>query len=79
MGKTNVPCDNYNGKCHYARDSPKPRVRDAKYFREQMMLVIKDEAGVHLDTKENDFMLMNAYGDDQLEELNALVIMIACI
>ncbi|GKE03531.1 hypothetical protein Tco_1395549, partial [Tanacetum coccineum] len=27
----------------------------------------------------NDFMLMNAYGDDQLEELNALVIMMARI
>nr|GFA26737.1 hypothetical protein [Tanacetum cinerariifolium] len=29
--------------------------------------------------EENDFMLMNAYGDDQLEELNALVIMKARI
>ncbi|GJY90023.1 retrovirus-related pol polyprotein from transposon TNT 1-94 [Tanacetum coccineum] len=31
----------------------------------------KDEAGVNLDAEENDFMLMNEYGDDQLEELNA--------
>ncbi|GJZ78349.1 hypothetical protein Tco_0643021 [Tanacetum coccineum] len=30
-------------------------------------------------TNENDFMLMSAYGDDQLEELNASVIMMACI
>ncbi|GKD64809.1 integrase, catalytic region, zinc finger, CCHC-type containing protein [Tanacetum coccineum] len=78
-GKTNVQCYNCNGKGHYARDYPKPRVRDAKYFREQMLLATKDEAGVNLDTEENDFMLMNAYGDDQLEELNASVIMMAHI
>ncbi|GJZ96369.1 integrase, catalytic region, zinc finger, CCHC-type containing protein [Tanacetum coccineum] len=78
-GKTNIQCYNYNGKGHYARDCPKSRVRDAKYFREQMMLTAKDEAGVNLDTKENDFMLMNAYGDDQLKELNASVITMARI
>ncbi|GJW23522.1 hypothetical protein Tco_0034144 [Tanacetum coccineum] len=54
---------NYNGKGNYARDCPKPRVRDAKYFREQMLLAIKDEAGFNLDAEVNDFMLMNAYGD----------------
>ncbi|GKC52315.1 integrase, catalytic region, zinc finger, CCHC-type containing protein [Tanacetum coccineum] len=63
-GKINVQCYNCNGKGHYARDCPKPRVRDAKYFREQMMLVAKDEVGVNLDTEENDFMLINAYGDN---------------
>ncbi|GJU61830.1 hypothetical protein Tco_1243665 [Tanacetum coccineum] len=57
----------------------KTRVRDAKYFREQMLLIAKDEAGVNLDVEENDFMLMNSYGDDQLEELNASVIMMARI
>ncbi|GKD55537.1 hypothetical protein Tco_1288924, partial [Tanacetum coccineum] len=54
-------------------------VRDAKYFREQMLLATKDEAGVHLDEEENDFMLDNAYGDNTLEELNAAVIMMAHI
>ncbi|GJT94140.1 hypothetical protein Tco_1082985 [Tanacetum coccineum] len=44
-----------------------------------MMLVAKDEVGVNLDTEENNFMLINAYGDNQLEEINALVIMIARI
>ncbi|GJU68971.1 retrovirus-related pol polyprotein from transposon TNT 1-94 [Tanacetum coccineum] len=77
--KTNVQCYNCNGRGHYARDCPKPRVRDAKYFREQMLLATKDEAGVHLDEEENDFMLDNAYGDNTLEELNAAVIMMACI
>nr|GEX58566.1 hypothetical protein [Tanacetum cinerariifolium] len=61
------------------RDFPKPRVRDAKYFREQMLLAIKDEARVNLDKEDNDFMLMNAYGDDQLEEFNASMIMMAYI
>ncbi|GJR19548.1 MAK10-like protein [Tanacetum coccineum] len=74
LGKTNVQCYNCNGKGHYARDYPKPRVCDAKYFKEQMLLAVKDKVGVNLDTKENDFMLMNAYDDDQLEELNASVI-----
>nr|GFA97686.1 hypothetical protein [Tanacetum cinerariifolium] len=44
-----------------------------------MLLAVKDEAGVNLDAKENDFMLMNAYGDDQLEELHTSVIMMARI
>ncbi|GJS92860.1 hypothetical protein Tco_0799828 [Tanacetum coccineum] len=44
-----------------------------------MLLATKDEARVHLDEEENNFMLMNAYGDDMLEELNASMIMMACI
>ncbi|GJW24317.1 retrovirus-related pol polyprotein from transposon TNT 1-94 [Tanacetum coccineum] len=59
LRKTNVQCYKYNGKGHYARECPKPRVGDAKYFREQMLLAAKDEA--------------------VLEELNALVIMMARI
>ncbi|GJZ41703.1 integrase, catalytic region, zinc finger, CCHC-type containing protein [Tanacetum coccineum] len=73
LGKTNVQCYNCNEKGHYARDFPKPRVRNAKCFREQVLLATKDEAGVNLDVEENNSMLMNAYGDDQLEELNASV------
>ncbi|GJS07062.1 retrovirus-related pol polyprotein from transposon TNT 1-94 [Tanacetum coccineum] len=78
-GKTNrnQATNAVNG--HYARDCPKPRVRDAKYFREKMLLATKDEAGVHLDEKENDFMLDNAYEDNALQELNATVIMMAHI
>ncbi|GKG45394.1 retrovirus-related pol polyprotein from transposon TNT 1-94, partial [Tanacetum coccineum] len=43
-GKANVQCYNCNEKGYYARDCQKPRVRDAKYFREQMLLAMKDEA-----------------------------------
>ncbi|GJT33833.1 retrovirus-related pol polyprotein from transposon TNT 1-94, partial [Tanacetum coccineum] len=78
-GKTNVQYYNCNGRGHYARDCPKPRVRDAKYFREHMLLATKDEAGVHLNEEENDFMLDNAYEDNALQELNATVIMMAHI
>ncbi|GJY62328.1 retrovirus-related pol polyprotein from transposon TNT 1-94 [Tanacetum coccineum] len=33
-----VKCYNYGGKGHYARNCPKPRVRDSKYFMEQILL-----------------------------------------
>ncbi|GJS14084.1 retrovirus-related pol polyprotein from transposon TNT 1-94 [Tanacetum coccineum] len=33
-----VQCYNCSGKGHYARNCPKPRVRDSKYFMEQMLL-----------------------------------------
>ncbi|GJV14173.1 integrase, catalytic region, zinc finger, CCHC-type containing protein [Tanacetum coccineum] len=37
-------CYNYGGKGHYTRNCPKPRVRDSKYFMEQMLLAKHDEA-----------------------------------
>ncbi|GJT43697.1 gag-pol polyprotein [Tanacetum coccineum] len=37
-----VQCYNCSGKGHYARNCPKPRVRDSKYFMEQMMEEIKE-------------------------------------
>ncbi|GJT32581.1 retrovirus-related pol polyprotein from transposon TNT 1-94, partial [Tanacetum coccineum] len=43
-----VQCYNYSGKGHYARNCPKQRVRDSKYFMEQMLLEKQDEAGVLL-------------------------------
>nr|GEU56611.1 hypothetical protein [Tanacetum cinerariifolium] len=43
-GKINVQCCNCNGKGYYARDYPKPKIYDAKYSREQMLLATKDEA-----------------------------------
>ncbi|GKE86718.1 retrovirus-related pol polyprotein from transposon TNT 1-94, partial [Tanacetum coccineum] len=50
-----VQCYNYSGKGHYARNCPKPRVCDSKYFMEQMLLAKQDEAGVIL-----------TIGDDQI-------------
>ncbi|GJX94822.1 integrase, catalytic region, zinc finger, CCHC-type containing protein [Tanacetum coccineum] len=42
-----VQCYNYSGKGHYARNCPKPRVRDSKYFMEQMSgHVNKNEQGL---------------------------------
>ncbi|GKE43538.1 hypothetical protein Tco_1470822, partial [Tanacetum coccineum] len=69
----------YGGNGYYDRDFQKPRVRDAKYFREQMLLAIKDEAGSNLKDEENDFMLDNSYEDDTLKEPTAAVIMMARI
>ncbi|GJY71901.1 nucleotide-binding alpha-beta plait domain-containing protein [Tanacetum coccineum] len=57
-GKINVQCYNCNENGHYARECPKPRVCDAKYFRDQMLLALKDEARVHLDEEECLTMLM---------------------
>ncbi|GJU60030.1 hypothetical protein Tco_1237796 [Tanacetum coccineum] len=51
----------------------------ANYFREQMLLAMKDEAGGTLNDEENDFMLDYAYGDETLEEVTAAVIMMAHI
>ncbi|GJZ07206.1 integrase, catalytic region, zinc finger, CCHC-type containing protein [Tanacetum coccineum] len=55
---------------HYVRECQKPKVHDEKYFREQMLLAMNDEAGSNLSNEENDFMLDTSYGDD-LEELTA--------
>ncbi|GJW96072.1 hypothetical protein Tco_0177880 [Tanacetum coccineum] len=58
---------------HYAHECQKPKVCDAKYFREQMLLAMKDEVGSNLSNEENDFMLDTSYGED-LEELLGFLI-----
>ncbi|GJX49735.1 retrovirus-related pol polyprotein from transposon TNT 1-94 [Tanacetum coccineum] len=49
-----VQCYNCSGKGHYARNCPKPRVRDSKYFMEQMYLT---------HTK----IINSTIGDDQID------------
>ncbi|GJW78931.1 hypothetical protein Tco_0140613 [Tanacetum coccineum] len=76
-GRVDIQTKNagYGGNGHYARDCQKPRVRDAKYFREQMLLAMKHEAGSNLNDEENDFMLDNSYGEETMEELTTTVML----
>ncbi|GJS69588.1 integrase, catalytic region, zinc finger, CCHC-type containing protein [Tanacetum coccineum] len=66
-----VQCYNCSGKGHYARNCPKPRVRDSKYFMEQMLLAKQDEAGVILTDEQNDFLFADASRMEEIEELSA--------
>nr|GEV34072.1 hypothetical protein [Tanacetum cinerariifolium] len=66
---------NCNEKGHLARVCPKPRVKDTNFFKEQILSVKKDEAGITLAKEENDFLLADVNGEDELEELNASCIM----
>nr|GEZ06417.1 hypothetical protein [Tanacetum cinerariifolium] len=69
----------YGGNGHYAHDCQKPRVHDAKYFGEQMLLAMRDEARSNLKDEENDFMLDNSYGEETMEELIVAVMLMARI
>nr|GEW03407.1 hypothetical protein [Tanacetum cinerariifolium] len=55
-----VHCYNCSGKGHYDRNCLKPRVRDSKYFMEQMLLAKQDEARVILADEQNDFRFADA-------------------
>nr|GEU69285.1 hypothetical protein [Tanacetum cinerariifolium] len=70
---------NGNNDIHYARDCQKTRVRDAKYFRKQMLSAMKNEAGSNLNNEENDFMLDTSYGEETMEELTVAVMLMAQI
>ncbi|GJW05902.1 hypothetical protein Tco_1568325 [Tanacetum coccineum] len=72
-------CYNYGGKGHYARNYPKPRVRDSKYFMEQMLLAKQDEAGVILTDEQNDFLFADASRMEEIEELSANICLMARI
>ncbi|GJR74931.1 hypothetical protein Tco_0087296 [Tanacetum coccineum] len=76
---TNIRCYNYSAKGHYAHDFPKPKVRDSKYFLEQMLLAKKDEARVILSNEQNDFLLNDATQMEEIEELSVNICMIARI
>ncbi|GKA27790.1 gag-pol polyprotein [Tanacetum coccineum] len=76
---SNVQCYNCNEKGHYARNCPKPRVRDSKYFMEQMLLAKKDEEWVILSKEQNDFLLADTIQMEELEELSSNICMMAII
>ncbi|GJZ18858.1 retrovirus-related pol polyprotein from transposon TNT 1-94 [Tanacetum coccineum] len=74
-----VQCYNCSGKGHYARNCPKPRVRDSKYFMEKMLLAKQDEAGVILTDEQNDFLFADASRMEEIEELSANICLMARI
>ncbi|GJR25283.1 retrovirus-related pol polyprotein from transposon TNT 1-94 [Tanacetum coccineum] len=74
-----VQCYNCSGKGHYARNYPKPRVRDSKYFMEQMLLAKQDEAGVILIDEQNDFLFADASRMEEIEELSANICLMSKI
>ncbi|GJS66092.1 integrase, catalytic region, zinc finger, CCHC-type containing protein [Tanacetum coccineum] len=74
-----VQCYNCSEKGHYARNFPKPRVRDSKYFMEQMLLAKQDEAGVILTDEYNDFLFADASRMEEIEELSANICLMARI
>ncbi|GJT87080.1 retrovirus-related pol polyprotein from transposon TNT 1-94 [Tanacetum coccineum] len=67
----NVQCYNCSEKVHYARNCPKPKVRDSKYFMEQMLLAKQDEAGVTLTDEHTDFLVADATRMEEIKELSA--------
>ncbi|GJT90775.1 retrovirus-related pol polyprotein from transposon TNT 1-94 [Tanacetum coccineum] len=72
-------CYNCGGKGNYARNCPKPRVRDSKYFMEQMLLAKQDEAGGILTDEQNDFLFADASRMEEIEELSANICLMARI
>ncbi|GJU92658.1 integrase, catalytic region, zinc finger, CCHC-type containing protein [Tanacetum coccineum] len=75
----NVQCYNCNEKGHYARNFLKPRVRDSKYFMEQILLAKQDEAGVILTDEQNDFLFADVSRMEEIKELSANICLMARI
>ncbi|GJS76094.1 retrovirus-related pol polyprotein from transposon TNT 1-94 [Tanacetum coccineum] len=55
------------------------RVRDLKYFMEQMLLAKQDEAGVILTDEQNNFLFADASRMEEIEELSANICLMARI
>ncbi|GJS12070.1 hypothetical protein Tco_0368866 [Tanacetum coccineum] len=64
---------------YYARNCPKPKLLDSKYFMEQMLLAKQDEAGVTLTDEHNDFLIADATRMEEIEELSANICLMARI
>nr|GEX57921.1 hypothetical protein [Tanacetum cinerariifolium] len=69
----------HSGKGHYARNFPKPRVRDSKYYMEQMLLAKQEKAGVILTNEQNDFLFADASRMEEIEDLSANICLMAII
>nr|GEZ37045.1 hypothetical protein [Tanacetum cinerariifolium] len=74
-----VQCYNCSGNGHYARNCPKPRVRDPKYFMEKMLLTKQDEAGVILTDEQNDFLFADVSRLEEIKDLSANICLMARI
>nr|GEW38259.1 retrovirus-related Pol polyprotein from transposon TNT 1-94 [Tanacetum cinerariifolium] len=80
LGNTlTVQCYNCGEKGHYTRNYPKPRVRDSKYFMEQMLLAKQNEAGVILTDEQNDFLFAGASRFEEIKDLSANICLMAKI
>nr|GEX42547.1 retrovirus-related Pol polyprotein from transposon TNT 1-94 [Tanacetum cinerariifolium] len=75
----NGQCYNCSEKGYYARNCPKPRVRDSKYFIKHMLLAKQDEAGVNLTDEQNDFIFADASQMEEIKELSANICLMAKI
>ncbi|GJT54612.1 hypothetical protein Tco_0989666 [Tanacetum coccineum] len=60
-------------------ETANPRVRDSKYFMEQMLLAKHDEAGVILTDEQNDFLFADVSKMEEIEELSANICLMAKI
>ncbi|GJW54833.1 reverse transcriptase domain-containing protein [Tanacetum coccineum] len=72
-------CYNCGGKGYYARNCPRPRVHNSKYFMEQMLLAKQDEADGILTDEQNDFLFADASRMEEIEELSANICLMARI
>nr|GEV08005.1 hypothetical protein [Tanacetum cinerariifolium] len=58
-----IRCYTCRGVGHYAINfTKKSRVRDTTYYTKRLMLILQEEAGVHLTAKQYDFL---AYASDE--------------
>ncbi|GKC82782.1 hypothetical protein Tco_1138499 [Tanacetum coccineum] len=72
-----IRCYNYKGLGHLARNCiVRPRRRDAAYLQTQLLIAQKEEAGIQLQAKEFDLMVVGA-DLDEIKEVNANCILMA--